>query len=175
MLIQLIKGDITKIEIDCIVTAANSLLIGGGGVDGAIHLAGGETIMDECNSIRELKGGCPVGEAVITSGGLLPVKKVIHTVGPIWKGGNNNEAALLNNAYRNSIVLAVDEGMKSIAFPNISTGIYGFPKKKAAKIAVNAIKEIDNKNHKLEKVVFVCFDYESYAIFESILMEEGLV
>lgn len=175
MLIQLIKGDITKIEIDCIVNAANSQLVGGGGVDGAIHQAGGPAIMKACDKIRINKGGCQVGEAVITTGGNLPVKKVIHTVGPIWQGGKYNEAELLKSAYKNSMKLALDEGYKSIAFPNISTGIYGYPKKEAAIIAINTIIKLSNAYDDMEKVVFVCFDYESYTIYKSILMEEGLL
>jgi len=175
MLIQLIKGDITRIEIDCIVNAANSHLVGGGGVDGAIHKAGGPAIMDECDKIRNLNGGCPVGEAVITPGGNLPVKKVIHTVGPIWEGGDYDEAELLKRAYENSMKLAREEGYKSIAFPNISTGIYGYPKEEAAKIAIHTIYKSGRKYSDLEKVVFVCFDYESYTIYESILTDEGLL
>lgn len=175
MLIQLIKGDITKIEIDCIVNAANSQLVGGGGVDGAIHQAGGPAIMKACDKIRDNKGGCRVGEAVITTGGNLPVKKVIHTVGPIWQGGKYDESELLKSAYEKSMKLAMDKGFKSIAFPNISTGIYGYPKKEAATIAINVIKKLNNTYCDLEKVVFVCFDYESYNIYESILLEEGML
>ena len=129
--IQLIKGDITKMKVDAIVNAANSSLLGGGGVDGAIHRAGGPKILEECMVIREKQGGCKTGEAVITTGGNLPAKYLIHTVGPVWYGGKNNEDELLANAYKNSLRLATEYEIKSVAFPNISTGVYGFPKQRA--------------------------------------------
>jgi O-acetyl-ADP-ribose deacetylase (regulator of RNase III) len=132
MAIEVTQGDITQIPVDAIVNAANEGLKGGGGVDGAIHRAGGPDIMKECRQI----GHCPTGEAVITTAGELPAKKVIHTVGPVWNDGNKNEEELLANAYRNSMKVADENGLMSISFPNISTGIYGFPKEKAAQIAL---------------------------------------
>jgi O-acetyl-ADP-ribose deacetylase (regulator of RNase III) len=132
MAIEVTQGDITQIPVDAIVNAANEGLKGGGGVDGAIHRAGGPDIMKECRQI----GHCPTGEAVITTAGELPAKKVIHTVGPVWNDGNKNEEELLANAYRNSMKVADENDLMSISFPNISTGIYGFPKEKAAQIAL---------------------------------------
>ncbi len=139
--IKLIFGDITKLEVDAIVNAANSSLMGGGGVDGAIHRAGGPQILAECREIVARQGRCSTGEAVITSGGNLPAKYVIHTVGPIWIGGNNNEPQLLKNAYLNSLKLAVANHCRTVAFPNISTGVYGYPKELAAKIAIQAVSD----------------------------------
>ena len=139
--IEVLQGDITTLEVDAIVNAANSELSGGGGVDGAIHHAAGSKLLDECKTIRERQGGCPPGEAVITSGANLKAKFVIHAVGPIWYGGKDNEDELLANAYRNSLILAVSNSIESIAFPNISTGIYKFPKKAAAEIAIREVKE----------------------------------
>jgi len=167
--IQLIKGDITKLKVDTIVNAANSSLLGGGGVDGAIHRAGGPKILEECMVIREKQGGCKTGEAVITTGGNLPAKYVIHTVGPVWYGGKNNEDELLANAYKNSLRLATEYEIKSIAFPNISTGVYGFPKQRAAEIAVNAVKDFFNLTTLIKEVFFVCFDEENYKIYQSLL------
>lgn len=167
MNITLIQGDITTIEVDVIVNAANTLLLGGGGVDGAIHRAGGPEIMDECKIIRDRQGGCPVGEAVITNAGKLPVKKVIHTVGPVWKGGESNEEILLSKCYINSLRLAEKYGMKSIAFPNISTGVYHFPKDKAASIAINSVRNYDGPI--IEKVVFVCFDLENFHLYRKLI------
>jgi len=167
--IQLIEGDITKLKVDAIVNAANNSLLGGGGVDGAIHRAGGPKIIEECMIIREKQGGCKTGDAVITTGGKLPAKYVIHTVGPVWNGGNNNEEKLLADAYKNSLRLATEYEIKSIAFPNISTGIYGFPKQRAAEIAVNAVKEFLNLTTLIKEIFFVCFDDENYKIYQSLL------
>ncbi|MEQ6125265.1 O-acetyl-ADP-ribose deacetylase [Pseudotenacibaculum sp. MALMAid0570] len=168
MVIELIQGDITKIEADVIVNAANSSLLGGGGVDGAIHRAGGNAILEECRQIRNRQGKCKTGEAVITTAGNLPAKKVIHTVGPVYNGGKNYEKEKqLANCYHNSMLLAAENDLKSIAFPNISTGIYRFPKQLAAEIAIKTIKE----NSILEKVIFVCFDEENYEIYKSVLDE----
>ncbi|MFD3157721.1 O-acetyl-ADP-ribose deacetylase [Haloimpatiens sp. FM7330] len=163
--IELIKGDITKLEVDAIVNAANSTLLGGGGVDGAIHRAGGNSILEECIKIREKQGECETGEAVITTGGNLPCEYVIHTVGPIWYGGENNEEKLLKNCYINSLKIASQNEIKVIAFPNISTGVYRFPKKLAAPIAIEAVKEFLNSDISIEKVIFACFDDENYEIY----------
>ena len=165
MKISLIKGDITKIKVDVIVNAANTSLLGGGGVDGAIHKAGGSAILDDCIKIRNKQGGCKTGEAVITTAGLLQAKYVIHTVGPVWNGGHNLESQQLENCYTNSLRLAKNYGVKTIAFPNISTGIYKFPKRKAAVIAVNTVKS----NPIIDEVIFVCFDDENYWIYKEIL------
>lgn len=156
--LEVIKGDITKITVDAIVNAANSSLMGGGGVDGAIHRAGGPAILEECRKIVARQGGCPTGEAVITTAGKLPAKFVIHTVGPVWRGGNNNEEKLLANCYRNSLRIAAENNCKSVAFPCISTGVYGFPMDKAALIAAQTVKEFLAKTDSIEKVLFVCFD-----------------
>lgn len=169
MKIHLIKGDITKVETDAIVNAANSSLLGGGGVDGAIHRAGGPQILEECIEIRNKQGGCPTGEAVITNGGNLKAKKVIHTVGPIWNGGSSNEAEKLRNCYINSLQLAEENGIESIAFPNISTGIYGFPKDQAAKVATDAVRNYHSEV--IKEVYFVCFDDENFALYQKELEE----
>jgi O-acetyl-ADP-ribose deacetylase (regulator of RNase III) len=168
-MIKLLLGDITKIRVDAIVNAANSSLLGGGGVDGAIHRAGGRAILDECRKIVERQGVCATGEAVITTAGNMPSRYVIHTVGPVWHGGMNNEDQLLANAYSNSLRLAVDNGVKTIAFPNISTGVYGFPKEKAANIAIEAVRKFLKNDKSLHEVVFVCFDRENHAIYERLL------
>jgi O-acetyl-ADP-ribose deacetylase (regulator of RNase III) len=168
-MIKLIKGDITKIAVDAIVNAANSSLLGGGGVDGAIHRAGGPAILANCRKIIARQGGCKTGEAVITTSGNLPAKYVIHTVGPVWNGGNKNEAALLGNAYRNSLQLALENAVKSIAFPNISTGIYHFPKDKAAAIAVSTVKDFVQEHPSIEEVFFVCFDEENVVLYQQAL------
>ncbi|EJE7235912.1 ADP-ribose-binding protein [Clostridium botulinum] len=170
--IKIIKGDITKENVDAIVNAANSSLLGGGGVDGAIHRAGGNKILEECKSIASKIGQLKTGEAVITSGGNLKAKYVIHTVGPIWHGGHNNEEALLFNCYKNSVKLACENNIKTVAFPNISTGVYGYPKDLAAKVAYNAVKEslIEYKN--IEEVRFVCFDEYNYKLYEDLLLDD---
>lgn len=167
--IELIKDDITKQEVDVIVNAANSSLMGGGGVDGAIHRAGGRQILEACIEIRNKHGICKTGEAVITSGGLLKAKYVIHTVGPIWHGGNNKEDNLLADCYTNSLKLAEKKGIKTIAFPNISTGVYGFPKQRAAEIAINTVRNYSSGNTTIEKIIFVCFDNENYKIYSELL------
>jgi O-acetyl-ADP-ribose deacetylase len=168
-MLELTQGDITKIQVDAIVNAANTSLLGGGGVDGAIHKAGGKAILDECIQIRNKQGGCKTGEAVITTAGNLPAKYVIHTVGPVWNGGHSNEETLLAAAYTNSLKLAVENKITTIAFPNISTGIYGFPKDKAAAIAVSAVKKFLANTHDIKKVIFVCFDKENYDLYHAIL------
>jgi O-acetyl-ADP-ribose deacetylase (regulator of RNase III) len=164
--IQIIKGDITKIEVDAVVNAANSSLLGGGGVDGAIHRAGGPDILEACRKIVARQGGCKTGEAVITTAGNLPAKYVIHTVGPVWNGGTKQENEKLKNCYINSLKLAAEYGCKTIAFPNISTGVYGFPKDKAAIIALNAVKEFLAKNNNITQVFFVCFDEENFNLLK---------
>jgi len=175
MKIQLVKGDITKIEVDCIVNAANSRLVGGGGVDGAVHHAGGPEIMKELDKIRKQKGGCSTGEVVITNAGNLPAKKVIHAVGPVWSGGSQGEAKKLALAYLNSLILADKTGLTSISFPNISTGIYGYPKREAAQIAIETISSYIKSDTEIKRIIFVCFDDESFGIYEDILQKRGLI
>jgi O-acetyl-ADP-ribose deacetylase len=165
--IEIIKGDITKIKVDAIVNAANSSLMGGGGVDGAIHRAGGPTILEECRKIVAKQGGCKTGEAVITTAGELAARFVIHTVGPVWNGGNKNEEVKLAACYTNSLQLALDNDCKTIAFPNISTGIYGFPKKLAAKISVKTVVEFLSTNSRIDKIVLVCFDSENFELLKN--------
>jgi O-acetyl-ADP-ribose deacetylase (regulator of RNase III) len=165
-MITLIQGDITKIKADAIVNAANSSLLGGGGVDGAIHRAGGPAILDECRQIRARQGGCETGQAVITTAGSLPAKYVIHTVGPVWNGGRHGEPELLAGCYRNSLQLAVEHGVKTIAFPNISTGVYHFPKPDAASIAIKEVQRFLANDNNLEQVFFVCFDDENYTLYK---------
>lgn len=167
--IEVVKGDITKEETDAVVNAANTSLLGGGGVDGAIHRAGGSAILDECKDIRNRQGKCKVGEAVITTAGDLKAKYVIHTVGPVWNGGNSNEEQLLYNAYTNSLKLADENDIDSIAFPNISTGTYKFPKQLAAEIALNAVNTYVVKRHIFKTIRFVCFDDENYTIYMKLL------
>lgn len=167
MKIQLIKGDITKIPADAIVNAANSSLLGGGGVDGAIHRAGGKQILEECIQIRNRQGKCKTGEAVVTSAGNLPAKYVIHTVGPVWNGEEDKSSKLLEDCYKNSLQLAESLEIKTIAFPNISTGIYKFPKELAGKIAVETVRNFLSDS--IEKVIFVCFDHDNEEVYKKIL------
>lgn len=161
MKLKAVKGDITTFKVDAIVNAANSSLMGGGGVDGAIHRAGGKKILEECKIIVAKQGECKTGEAVITSAGNISAKYVIHTVGPVWHGGKSNEEKKLANCYKNSLMLAVENKCKTVAFPNISTGVYNFPKSKAAKIAVESVKEFLSFNEQIVEVIFVCFDDEN--------------
>lgn len=167
MNIELVKGDITKIHADAIVNAANSSLLGGGGVDGAIHCAGGKQILEDCIRIRNRQGKCRTGEAVATSAGNLPAKYVIHTVGPVWNDNEAESSELLSNCYKNSLLLAESLGAKVIAFPNISTGIYKFPKDLAGKIAVETVQNFQSET--IEKVIFVCFDDENEKIYKKLL------
>ena len=169
--LEAIKGDITKIKADAIVNAANSSLLGGGGVDGTIHRAGGPAILEECRKIVARQGGCKTGEALITTAGNLPAKYVIHTVGPVWSGGNNKEREKLANCYLNSLQLAVENNCKTVAFPNISTGVYHFPKEDAAKISVDSIKQFLSKDHSIEKVIIVCFDDENFRYVSNSITE----
>jgi O-acetyl-ADP-ribose deacetylase (regulator of RNase III) len=165
--IELIQGDITTLHVDAIVNAANNSLLGGGGVDGAIHRAAGPGLLEVCS----LLGGCPTGEAKITKGFKLPATYVIHTVGPIWHGGEKNEEKLLSDCYRNSLLLASEHECKTIAFPTISTGVYHFPKEIAAKTAIREVSSF-LKDHVLpEKVQFVCFDSENFEIYKQLLEE----
>jgi len=173
MILEILKADITEIQVDAIVNAANTSLLGGGGVDGAIHRKGGKAILDECIQIRNKQGGCKTGEAVITTAGNLPSKFVIHTVGPVWNGDKEEKSKLLEDCYTNSLELAFQHNIKTIAFPNISTGIYHFPKAKAAEIAIKTVKNF-NKNSEIDKVIFVCFDDENYEIYKSILEKDML-
>jgi O-acetyl-ADP-ribose deacetylase (regulator of RNase III) len=167
-LLKLVQGDITAQKVDAIVNAANNSLLGGGGVDGAIHRAGGPEILVECRRIRQSRfpDGLPTGQAVSTTGGRLPARRVIHTVGPVWHGGGAGEAALLANCYRNSLQVAMDEGLRTVAFPSISTGIYGYPVAQAAMVALTAIKTFIEANpDRLDEVCMVLFsayDLESY-------------
>ncbi len=163
--IELIQGDITKLSVDAIVNAANKALLGGGGVDGAIHRAAGHQLLEECKTLN----GCETGEAKITKGYNLPAKNIIHTVGPVWQGGKNNEEIKLRNCYLNSLELAAKNNCKTIAFPNISTGIYGFPKKLAAETAIAASKDFLKNDTEINKVLFVCFDDENHALYKNIL------
>jgi O-acetyl-ADP-ribose deacetylase len=169
--VEHMMGDITLLEVDAIVNAANNGLMGGGGVDGAIHRAGGPQILEQCMAIRKRQGGCPTGEAVITTGGNLKAKFVIHTVGPVWSGNNENEELLLASAYRNSLALASANLVKSIAFPNISTGVYRFPKRRAAEIAIWEVNDFLAKDDILQQVIFCCFDEENFKIYDQLLKE----
>ncbi|MCB9260944.1 MAG: O-acetyl-ADP-ribose deacetylase [Flavobacteriales bacterium] len=160
---SVIKGDITKVHCGAIVNAANSSLLGGGGVDGAIHRAGGKKILEECRKIIARQGSCKTGEAVYTTAGNLPAEFVIHTVGPVWNGGNKSEKELLKNCYQNSLQLADQLGIAKICFPNISTGIYKFPKIEAAQIALEVCFGYESQS--IEEIIFVCFDEENYRLY----------
>lgn len=167
--IALTQEDITKLEVDAIVNAANKSLLGGGGVDGAIHRAGGRAILEECRQI----GGCETGEAVMTTAGNLPAKHVIHTVGPIWNGGSHGEEELLADCYQHSLQVASQHHLKTIAFPNISTGVYHFPKQRAAQIAIRTVSDILDESGQIDKVYFVCFDDENNRIYKNLLRDEA--
>ncbi len=165
--IKFIQGDITKLQVDAIVNAANKSLLGGGGVDGAIHRAAGPELLAECRGLN----GCETGKAKISGAYRLPSKFVIHTVGPVYHGGNNNESQLLYACYANSLAIAREYACKSIAFPNISTGIYGYPKKEAAEIALKAVKDFYTKNSQPQSIFFVCFDDGNYQIYRKLIQE----
>ena len=173
--LEIIMGDITTQKTDAVVNAANSSLMGGGGVDGAIHRAAGPALLEECRKIAAARqsaagGSCPAGDAVITGAGMLPAKYVIHTVGPVWHGGGNKEPELLASCYRKSLALAEEAGVESIAFPNISTGIYGYPKDKAAVVAVDAVRKTLPETPGIKRVIFVCFDRENYLLYRKLLL-----
>ncbi|MBI5783528.1 MAG: O-acetyl-ADP-ribose deacetylase [Gammaproteobacteria bacterium] len=167
-MIKVVQGDITALKVDAIVNAANSTLLGGGGVDGAIHRAAGPELKAYCEKL----GGCPTGEAKITPGFKLPAKYVIHTVGPVWNGGNSNEPTLLANCYRNSLELALKNSVKTIAFPSISTGAYGYPKEEAAKIAVSVMREYEEK---FDEIIACCFSAGDKSLYEKVLAGYELV
>jgi len=165
--LEIIRGDITDVEAEAIVNAANSSLRGGGGVDGAIHRKGGPRIDEECRRIRETEwpDGLPTGKAVITSGGNLKAKYVIHTVGPVWMGGFHVEAELLKQAYRNSLKLAASRGLKVVAFPSISTGAYGYPVEEASRVAIQTVKDFLEKEDRIEKVILVLFSEVNFQVY----------
>jgi O-acetyl-ADP-ribose deacetylase (regulator of RNase III) len=163
--LEVIQGDITALKVDAIVNAANSSLMGGGGVDGAIHRAAGPALLEECAKLD----GCPTGDAKITGAGRLPCKRVIHTVGPVWYGGSRGEPGLLASCYRKSLLLAQGAGLATIAFPNISTGVYGYPKDKAAAVAIAAVNGALPECPGIMRVVFVCFDRENLELYREIL------
>ena len=172
-IVCLLQGDITEQTTDAIVNAANSTLMGGGGVDGAIHRKGGPKILEECRKIRttEWPDGLATGKAVITTGGNLKAGYVIHAVGPIWRGGSNREDEFLTDAYQNSLQLSIEKKIRTISFPSISTGAYGFPIERAGRVAINAVKEFLEKKDKLDKVVFVLFTKSDFDIYEQTMRE----
>lgn len=172
MRISVLQGDITREQVDAIVNAANAELMGGGGVDGAIHRAAGPQLMAYCDEIRAREGGCPTGSAVITPGGKLPCRFVIHAVGPVWHGGRRNEDELLANAYRKSLELAEEHQLKSVAFSNISTGVYGFPKERAARIVAKVIAEFALQVKSVEEVRFICHDAENLRIYRQLFGQD---
>jgi O-acetyl-ADP-ribose deacetylase (regulator of RNase III) len=166
--INLIKGDITRLKVDAVVNAANRSLLGGGGVDGAIHRAAGPELLVSCRKLN----GCETGKAKITEGFQLPAKYVIHTVGPVWYGGNRNEPELLEKCYYNSLQLARDHHLKTIAFPNISTGVYGFPKAMAGEIAISTVRSFLKQPGSVEEVIFVVFDEENETLYKNLLEKQ---
>lgn len=165
--IEIVEGDITQLPVDAIVNAANTSLLGGGGVDGAIHRAAGPQLLAECRTL----GGCATGEAKITQGYRLPARWVIHTPGPVWRDGQHGEDDLLANCYRHSLALAAQHGAKSVAFPAISTGIYGFPLERATRIAVREVRAFLQQNTPLQKVVFVCFGKAAFECYQNVVQE----
>jgi O-acetyl-ADP-ribose deacetylase (regulator of RNase III) len=173
--LTLVQGDITKQTTDAIVNAANSSLMGGGGVDGAIHSAGGLTIIEECKRIVAAQGRLPPGQAVITRGGNLPAKYVIHTVGPVWHGGKSNEAQILASAYKESLIIANEKKLTSISFPSISTGAYRYPVDKAAKVALDTvIWFLKEEGVSLKEVRFVLFDAETFGVYQKMLKGKAI-
>ncbi len=172
MKIKVIQGDITTIKADAIVNAANSSLLGGSGVDGAIHRKGGRAILEACQNIRARQGKCAVGQAVITTAGKLPADYVIHTVGPVWNKGGEEKEQLLRDCYRNSMDLAIKNDLETIAFPSISTGIYKFPKELAAQIAIEVVSKFKSQNV-IDEVIFVCFDFFDFELYTHLLKKEN--
>lgn len=166
--IEIHFGDITELEVDAVVNAANSSLLGGGGVDGAIHRVAGRKLLEKCKTLK----GCKTGEAKITPGYNLPAKYVIHTVGPVWSKGKHDDAALLMSCYQKSLELALENNIETIAFPNISTGVYGFPKEKAAEAAVATVKKFLSKHPEIKKVIFAVFDRKNLKIYKKKLLLE---
>ncbi|MGV3560284.1 O-acetyl-ADP-ribose deacetylase [Larkinella arboricola] len=165
-----VQGDITKCAVDAIVNAANSSLLGGGGVDGAIHRAAGPDLLAECRTLN----GCPTGDAKLTNGYRLPARYVIHTVGPVWRGGNSREPELLARCYRRVLEIATEHGLTTVAFPNISTGVYGYPKDKACAIALKTVQEFGQQGDTpVQEVQFVCFDDENYRLYQQGLSENS--
>lgn len=171
MRITVFQGDITREKVDAIVNAANAQLAGGGGVDGAIHRAAGPALMHECDKIRAAQGGCPTGSAVITPAGNLPCRYVIHAVGPVWRGGNNHEDELLASAYRHSLEQADGHKLRTMAFSNISTGVYGFPKQRAAEIVAKVMAEFVMQVKSLEEIRFICHDSENLEIYRRLFAQ----
>ena len=167
-LLRTMRADITTLEVDAIVNAANSSLLGGGGVDGAIHAAAGPALLRECERLR----GCPPGQARITGGYRLPAKRIIHTVGPIWSGGGQGEPAVLTSCYEQSLHLAITHGLKTVAFPSISTGVYRYPIELAAAIAVRTVREFTAHTDEIDEVIFCCFSTGDFAVYERLLEEK---
>jgi len=163
--LRALQANIVTLAVDAIVNAANSSLLGGGGVDGAIHRAAGPKLLEECRSL----GGCKVGEAKLTKGYKLPARFIIHTVGPVWRGGKNGEPELLASCYRGSLAIAAKHGMRSIAFPSISTGVYGYPIELAARVAVETVCDVVRKSSKIEEIIFCCFSQNDLDVYESLL------
>jgi O-acetyl-ADP-ribose deacetylase (regulator of RNase III) len=172
--LEILRGDITRLDVDVIVNAANSSLMGGGGVDGAIHRAAGHQLLEECMKIAAERrniphGPCPAGDAVITGAYKLPCKHIIHTVGPVWQGGGQGEAEILASCYRKSLLLASETGLASIAFPNISTGVYGYPKDKASTVAVETVRKTLSETPGIQRIIFVCFDEENLKLYQKLV------
>ncbi len=167
--IAIVQGDITRLAVDAIVNAANSSLLGGGGVDGAIHRAAGPELLAACRTL----GGCPTGEARITGGYRLPARHVIHTVGPVWQGGSRGEDELLGRCYRSSLALAVQHGLRTVAFPAISTGAYGFPIRRASRIALDEVQRFLAADNALQQVILVCYSRADYQVYQEVWADHG--